>query len=255
LDEYSAYGHLYFHDTLHTSFENQQPIMVYINYDELHQDWEKYFNIPFQGKDKQGNPIKFTFYRYMTYLHLRKDRNGLKKLNKTDIRSIENGIPTPAHLQKGIMVRYIALKYSLENKEDPNNSTILQRLEYWKTATEIIRKNAVFGVGTGDVQDAFNQQYEINKTKLLPQFRFRAHNTFLTTQLTFGIFGTLFLILFIAFYLKQNWQAKNLLAFCILGVLLASFFIEDTLETQMGVTLFSFFIGLFLIPWEKRIDN
>jgi hypothetical protein len=33
--------------------------------------------------------------------------------------------------------------------------------------------------------------------------------------------------------------------------MISSFFIEDTLETQTGVTMFSFFIGLLLVKWEK----
>lgn len=257
LETFSPRGNLYFHDTLHPAFENGKPVYVYISYDELEKEWDNYFSIPYKGLDKKNNPIAFTLYRYMTALNLRKDADGLKKLSKADRLNIENGIATPKHLQNGFSGRFTALKYSLQNQGDPNNSTILQRIEYWKTGLQIIQENPILGVGTGDVQDAFNRQYQINKTKLIEAYRHRAHNMFLTIQLSFGIFGSLLFFFFIKNFLTLNRLAKNALAFCIFGAMIGSFFVEDTLETQTGVTLFSFFVALFLNAWdpptEKRI--
>ncbi len=250
LDVYSPRGNLYYHDSIHPSFENGKPVYTYISYDELEEQWDNYFSIPYTGKDKKNNPIQTTLYRYMTALDLRKDEDGLKKLSKSDIKNIETGIATPKHLEKGFLGRIESLKYSLENHNDPNNSTVLQRLEYWKTALKIIQEHPVLGVGTGDVQDAFDFQYEKNKSKLLPMYRHRSHNMFLTIQLSLGIMGTLLILLFIRQFLVFNHLSKNLLAFCIFGAIVGSFFVEDTLETQTGVTLFSFFIGLFLVSWE-----
>jgi hypothetical protein len=256
LDEFSPYGNLYFHDSLHPSFENGKPVYIYISWDEIELDWHKYFSIPFNNKDKEGNPIETTFYRYMTALDLRKDRDGMKKLSQTDIENIENGIATPLLLEKGLSGRLASLKYAIENQIDPNNSTILQRIEYWKTADQIILQNPLFGVGTGDVQNAFEKQYLINKTKLHLENQLRAHNMFLTLQVTFGVMGTLILLFLIGHYLQFNRSVNNLLAFCVFGAIIASFLVEDTLETQTGVTLFSFFIGLFLVKWEgERLDT
>lgn len=252
LDEYSPYGNLYFHDSLHPSFENGKPVYVYISWDEIELDWHKYFTIPFKGKDKKNNPIETTFYRYMTALNLRKDRDGLKKLTPTDIQNIENGIATPLLLEEGLLGRITSLKYAIENQIDPNNSTILQRIEYWKTADQIILQNPILGVGTGDVQNAFEKQYRVNKTKLLPENQLRAHNMFLTIQVSFGILGTLIVLFLMGYFLQFNRSVKNLLAFCVFGAIIASFLVEDTLETQTGVTLFSFFIGLFLVKWDSQ---
>jgi O-Antigen ligase len=250
LEVFSPRGNLYFHDSLHPSFENGKPVYVYISYDELEAEWDSYFSISYHGKDKKNNPIQSTLYRYMTALDLRKDHDGLKKLSQQDIKNIENGIATPEHLKKGFSGRLESIKYAVENQGDPNNSTVLQRLEYWKTALQIIRKNPVLGVGTGDVQDAFDAQYQLNRSKLIAENRHRTHNMFLTIQLSFGIFGTILFFLFIRQFLLFNYSNKNILAFCIFGAIIASLFVEDTLETQTGVTLFSFFISLFLLKWE-----
>ncbi len=252
LDTFSIHNNRYYHDTLNPSVENGKPIYIYICYDEIANDWSDYFSVPYDGVDKKGNAIQWTFLRYMTALDLKKDREGLKKLDKKDIRNIENGIATPDHLQKGFTGRFAAIKYALENQDDPNNSTILQRIEYWKTADQIIMNHPIIGVGTGDVQDAFNAQYEENKSKLIPSNRLRAHNMFLTIQLTFGILGTLVILFFIGSFLRFNRGVQNLFAFCVFGAIIASFLVEDTLETQTGVTLFSFFIGLFLVDWQKN---
>ncbi|MEJ6491072.1 MAG: O-antigen ligase family protein [Flavobacteriales bacterium] len=251
LDEYSIRGNLYYHDSIHPSFENGKPVNIYISYDELESEWDKYFTIPYNGFDRKNNPIKGTLYRYMTALDLRKDLDGLKMLTKKDIENIQNGIATPDHLKRGFEGRFASLKYALENQDDPNNSTILQRIEYWKTAGQIISKSPILGVGTGDVQDAFDKQYELNDTRLSPPNRLRAHNMFLTIQLSFGILGSILFLLFIAKFLQFNRSVNQLLGFCLFGVMISSFFIEDTLETQTGVTMFSFFIGLILVKWEK----
>ncbi len=257
IEPLSSHGNMYYHDTLNPTFENGRPIYIYICYDEVAADWSQYFHIPRDGKDKKGNPIEATFLRYMTAKNLRKDREGLKKLTKSDLRNIENGIANPNHLQTGFRGRLAALHNTMENYENPNNSTILQRIEYWKTADHIILKHPILGVGTGDVQDSFNAQYEKNKSKLIPTNRLRAHNMFLTIQLTFGVFGTLIFLFFLGQFLHSNRKWNNLFAFCVFGAIIASFFVEDTLETQTGVTLFSFFLGLCLVPWQKEssIEN
>lgn len=247
----TQYGNFYYHDTLNPIFENNKPIYIYIAYDELADDWLKHFSIERDGKDKKGNLIEATFLRYMTSKDLRKDRDGMNLLSAQDIQNIENGIATPDHLQKGFKGRFAALKYALENRNNPNNSTILQRIEYWKTADQIIMNNPIIGIGTGDVRDEFSKQYVASNSKLVPSKRLRAHNQFLTIQLTFGIFGTLLLLFFMGHFLQFNRSINNLLAFCLFGAIIASFLVEDTLETQTGVTLFSFFIGLCLVQWKK----
>ena len=72
---------------------------------------------------------------------------------------------------------------------DPNGGSLSQRLEYTKTSLYLIRQHPVFGVGTGDVPDAFRQAYDELQSPLLPQFRHRAHNQYLAITIGFGIVG------------------------------------------------------------------
>ncbi len=247
----TALGHVYYHDTVNPVYEQGMPIYIHISDEELKSDWHKYSKLNYEGKDKKGNILRGTLYRYMTAKKLRKDAEGLSKLTKEDFENIENGLASPMLLEKGIFARLSAIRYQIENSSNPNGQSLLQRIEYWKTGLAIIKENPFLGVGTGDVQDAFNQEYVKKKTALQKEYWFRAHNMFLTIQISFGIIGTILFFWFLFSFLRVNFRQKNLLGFCIFGVIVASFFIEDTLETQTGVSLFSLFFGLFLYQDSK----
>ncbi|MGJ8661804.1 MAG: O-antigen ligase family protein, partial [Bacteroidota bacterium] len=246
LERKTALGHMYYHDTVNPVYEQGKPIYIHISDEELKANWPKYSDLDYEGKDTKGNTLRETLFRYMTAKDLKKDAEGLSKLSKDDIENIEDGLASPLLLEKGVLSRLNAIRYQVENSSDPNGQSLLQRIEYWKTGIKIIQENPLFGVGTGDVQDVFNAQYQKNRTALHREYWFRAHNMFLTVQITFGIIGSVIFIGFLFSFLRKNFRAKRVLAFCLFGVIVASFFIEDTLETQTGVSLFALFFGLFL---------
>ena len=144
------------------------------------------------------------------------------------------------------------IKFQLHNSVDPNGHSLLQRIEFWKTGAQIIKKNWVFGVGTGDVQQAFLDQYKKEKTPLLPENQLRGHNTYLTTWISFGIVGFVAFCWMILYFLKNHWKTRSFLPVMFILVACSTFFIEDTLETQIGVTFFAFFYGLFS---QKNINE
>ena len=201
--------------------------------------------------DKNGNPLRFTLIRYMTSKGLRKDEDDFSKLSNEDIRNIENGI-TNYKLAKASPIKQRIYEATwemndfIENKSMRDHSMIV-RLEYWKTAIRIIKENWLIGVGTGDVQLEFNRMYERNNSVLKTKVdRKRAHNQFLETLVSHGIIGfiSLFLVLIVPFFYKKR---LHVLFFPVYIISILSFFTEDTLETQAGVTLFAFFSALFLL--------
>ena len=112
--------------------------------------------------------------------------------------------------------------------------------------------NLLFGVGVGDVRVAFDRQYEIMNTQLKPEFRFRAHNQYLTFFITFGVIGGIWFILTLVYplFLKKHHTYLYIVFFAIMAL---SFVSEDTLETQAGVTLFAVMNSLLLFsrPHER----
>ena len=243
-------GNFYTNDFKSQNKENNK--LVYISYcdSELEREWNKISTYKYYEKDKKGQFIRNTLIRYLASKNFSKDAVGIKKLTPFDMHNIENGIASVELLQTGIMARLNGIKYQFNNNFDPNGHSILQRLEYWKTALEIIQKNWIIGTGTGDVQLAFDQQYEKDNSILLKKNRLRAHNMYLTIWVTFGIIGLIIFFGFLYSFIRFNIKNKELIGILFFFVMIATFLIEDTIETQMGVSIISLFTGLFLSKIE-----
>jgi O-antigen ligase len=167
-------------------------------------------------------------------------------LTQEDIRNIENGVPTVLATNGGFMDRLLGLKNELLYTNDPNGQSISQRFIYWNTGLKILKKNWLYGVGAGDIHLAFQMQYNRDKSPLTKENRNRTHNQYLSYMITFGILGMLIFLGILHQFFKQVKQQKDILALLFLTIACLSFLVEDTLETQMGVTFFAFFFGLFL---------
>lgn len=244
-------GNLYTHKLGEVSPETGKPIDIYICHPELKREWNKISKIPYDGgRDVKGQLIYRTLIRYMASKDLKKDAEGIKSLSKNDIQAIEKGHSSIYY--RGIWSRFYGLRYQLSNVTDPNGHSLLQRLEYWKTGIQIAQQNWIFGTGTGDVQDVFNSQYDKNNSKLLDENRNRSHNMYITILLSLGIPG-LFLLLISHFeFLKIQFSKGELVGFAFIIIILVSYLVEDTLETQSGVTFFGLFFGLFIVPFKKE---
>ncbi|NRA11162.1 MAG: O-antigen ligase family protein, partial [Crocinitomicaceae bacterium] len=250
LDRRTAEGNKYYHKAGIVSPETGKPIHIYISYVELKREWEKVSKIPFDGLDVKGQHISSTIIRYMASKDLRKDAVGFAKLTKKDIKCIENGCTTVHN--KGMIARIYGLQYQLSNVTDPNGHSLLQRVEYWRTGTQIAKRNWLIGVGTGDAQLAFNHQYYRDKSVLTKENRDRSHNMYLTLLLTIGIVGLVLLLWSHIRYFALNFKSGQIVAVLFITIALLSYFMEDTLETQTGVTFFALFYGLFFNFVEKE---
>ena len=225
--------------------------MVFICEKELKEAWRNISSIPYEGKDLKKQWLSNTLIRYLDSKHLTKDASGIQALSASDVQAIEKGIADVADLKTGLIARINGLNYQLMNPSNPNGHSLLQRIEYWKTALQIIRKNWLLGVGVGDVQLAFNQQYKQNNTQLTQEHQLRAHNSFLTSWVSFGVFGFV-IFCWMQGYFLYSFNFKKAIVPLLFGLItLSSYFLEDTLETQMGVTFFAFFYSFFFEKSEK----
>lgn len=212
---------------------------------ELSTAWNQVSDIPFSEKDEREQWIEFTVQRYLISKNLPVNKKGISQLSNSDIRNIEKGFADINEIGDGMLPRLFGLRFQLHHANNPNGHTVLERLEYWKTAWKIIQRNYLIGVGTGDVLQEMQAMYDEENSPLLEENRLRAHNSYLTFWLTFGIFGLLFFIALNLNFIHQQWKKRQLLGFVFGTVMLVTFSFEDTLETQMGVTLFAFFYFLF----------
>jgi hypothetical protein len=231
---------------------NKKPIFINVCEPELNEAWKKRSHYDINGLDDRKQAILFTILRYMTSKKLNKDSVGVSLLSNQDIRNIEQGIGSIQESGNGLMSRIDGIKFQLRHNENPNGHSLLQRLSFWKAGIEIIKTNWLLGVGTGDVQTEFNREYQRSHSQLLPENRLRAHNSYLTSWISFGILGIVSFLLMIFVYLKWQLNQGNLIGIMFILVAMSTFLIEDTLETQMGVSFFAFFYGLYA---TKKISS
>ncbi len=246
LPVFTAEGNPYMHDVDSKVYENNEPVHLFVCHEELDREWKKVSELPLDGRDLKNQPIKSTLLRYMTSKGLHKDAEGFQQLTPEDIRLIEIGVGSIHLSEKGLQARLAGLKYQLQYNHDPNGHSLLQRFESWKTGWHIIQDNWLLGVGTGDIAIAFENYYQKENSPLLPENRLRTHNMYLTMWITFGIFGLIVFLGLLIQYFRFNWKNNELIPILFLGLICVSFLVEDTIETQMGVTLFGLFTGLFM---------
>ena len=237
--------------------ENGYRIWNYVNYDEMREAWNKRSSMPYDSLDRKSQLLSHTLVRYLTSLGYRKDGEAVGKLTASDIHLIESGIANCQYAgTSNFKARLMELNWEYQQamyKQSASGHSATMRVEFWKAGMQILKKHFWTGVGTGDLQQAFNRQYEESKSSLGLQWRLRAHNQYLSIMLAFGIFGLLY-FLFALFYpmfkLKMHRDFLYVMFFCII---MLSMLTEDTLETPAGSAFFALFNSLFLFSLpEKR---
>ncbi|MEK6616571.1 MAG: O-antigen ligase family protein, partial [Bacteroidota bacterium] len=248
-------GNPYTHDTISQDIENGNYVWLFVCEKELAEEWNKKSPMHYYGKDLSGNEIKYTLIRFLSSKGLPKDAEGVNALSEKEVKGIEKGIPNvnflgvfnpTARLQKIIWEINLYIKGG-----NPSGHSVVQRFEFWKAAIGIIKENSLFGVGTGDVRNAFDEQYKKMNSPLTKESRHRSHNQFLAIGTAFGIIGISWFLFSIFYPLlrEKNFQDYFYITFFIIAFL--SMLTEDTLETQAGATFFAFFNSFLLFCREK----
>ena len=225
------------------------------NFSSMRHEWDKKSNRSFNGQDKRNQQLKYTLSRFLESKGLTKDAKGVKNLTEKEVRAVENGMADATEMKIGFWGRLEGLRYQIHHSNDPNGHSLLQRIEAWETGMEIIQDHPFVGVGTGDVDDAFKEKYAENQSELIPINQIRAHNTYLTSMLTFGVLGLILFLFLLYSYLKAQLDYRQMMGFIFMMVMAVTFLFEDTLETQTGITLFSFFAALYSIPMHSAKND
>jgi hypothetical protein len=257
LEGITSLGNPYWHDTANPQTENGHYVYLYIATDELREAWNSRSSFEFDGLDRAGQEIKYTILRFLTSKGLKKDAEGLARLTDAEVDLIEQGVASRVYVDHSrIYVRIyksIAEFKRYRETKDPTRRSLMQRMEYWKAAWNIIQRNWITGVGTGDMNLEFRQEYENMDTLLEPEFRWRSHNQFLAIFVAFGIFGLIWFLVTLLFppIRMQKFHDYYYLTFFIIIIL--SMLWEDTIESQAGVTIYAFFTSFYL--FAKKFIN
>ena len=249
-DQYTVNGNLYSNFPERKDLENGRYVWMYVCEKEMNNEWEKKSSIEYSGKDMKGQDLRYTLIRYLTSVGQRKDSLGVASLSESDIKNVENGIANKRFAERrSIESQMYGIIWQIDYYKrggNPSGHSVTQRLEYFKTGSEILKNNLLFGTGTGDVPDEFNNQYTADQTMLDPGYRDRAHNQYLTFLISFGLVG--FVLVFFSVYkpVKILNGIKSPLFVIFMIIVLLSMLSEDTLETHAGVSFFAYFYSLIL---------
>ena len=253
LDKTTPHGDLYWHDTVYYAIEDGKYTGLYISPKELPDAWAKRSTMPISGKDEKNQPLQTTLIRYLASKNLRKDADGVAALTDKDVRNIERGIANVNYVENpGLRTRLSKMMFGYQNikrSRDPNGSSSMQRIEYLKTSYYIIKKNPIFGIGTGDIPNAYKQAYEETDSPLKEKFRLRAHNQYLSITVGFGIVGLCWFLVVLLYPYFSDKKYRTYFYSVFMLLILLSMLSEDTIESQDGVTLYAFFNSLFLFAF------
>ena len=259
LETKTAAGNLYVHDTINFKVENGRYVGLYLCEQELKQTWEKRSALNYNGRNLQGEELRYTIIRYLNSKGYRKDAIGLSKLTPKEIAYIEKGVANEGLVQPfNLSARIEGFFMSYRQYTKTGNATgmsEIQRLEYWKTAFSIIKQNWLTGVGTGDVVDTFTKEYDRSHSKLEVHFRGTSHNQYLYMGVAFGIAGIILFILWLLFPPLFLGAFRDYYFAALFCIMILSMLTEDSIRHQAGLNFFAFFGSLFLFGREKKVDQ
>ena len=246
----SAGGELYSYDVKNPQTENGTFVWTHIAWNELRRAWMLRSERSLDALDDNGNPLWSTAVRYLASKGLRKDSVGVMSLNESDVKAIERGVPNVLQGRRHkLRERFEEVLFELTmygTSGNANGHSVAMRLEFWKTGLAIAKANWLVGVGTGDTQLAFDHAYEKRQSSLLPKWRLRAHNEYLTLWISFGIIGLLWALFSWWWPAWKNgaWRDPLFIAWAI--TFAVSCLTDDTIETQAGATFFALYYALFV---------
>ena len=258
LEKKTAQGNEYWHDTIYNPVEDGKYVGLYYCRKELQEAWPQRSDLPLDGTTTNGEDLEATLARYLTSKDLRKDAQGVMALTDEDIHNIEQGVANYNNWRHpGLHARLTAtlFEYNLYRRfNNPNGGSLAQRIEFTRASFHLIGQHPWFGVGTGDVPQAFSAAYDEIHSPLKEEFRFRAHNQYLAIAVAFGLIGLAFFLFVLLYPWLSSKKHHTYLYLVFLCIMLLSMFPEDTLETQAGATLFAFFEALLLCA-RPRLYN
>jgi hypothetical protein len=252
----SAGGEPYAAD--HASGQRENGVLVWdrIAWAEVERTWYLRSSWRLDSLDGRGHRLYPTLFRYLASKDLPKDSVGIMSLSDAEIARIQSGIPN--HLwgrRSRLRDRSDEILFELEqyfSEGRVSGHSLTMRLEFWRAGWAIFKRNWLTGVGTGDTQVAFNDQYDRMQSGLSEQWRLRAHNQYLTLLISFGLFGAIAAmgcVVWPAWRLKAGNNALFLAWAIIIGI---GSFTDDTIETQAGATFFALHYALLVFAAPRH---
>ena len=225
--------------------ENGHYISNYVCEKELQTAWTMRSDSVYDGLTSA------TLVRYLNSLGLRKDSTAVMSLSDNDIRNIESHNANVYYTRKASLRRALYETYfgfTLYGKYGIiGESSLLERVELWRASWRVIREHWLFGVGIGNQRSALDRQLEVQQSPIAGKRPGRgSHNQFLTYWLAAGIIPVLYFCFLLGYPFAAMKKRVTFVYFALILLLFLSMLVEDTLNAQTGLTLWTTFVPILL---------
>jgi O-antigen ligase len=151
---------------------------------------------------------------------------------------------------------FLVINHNQEIDYTKSESSTL-RFSAIKSSLEVIQRNWLIGVGTGDVMDELERNYARNNYTAAGREHTNPHNQFLRAFVMLGIFGFVSVCLIFFLLIKDGFKKKSLLMILWSFSMVFVFIIDDVFIFRDGVILFTFFTSYFIFcqPELKYFSN
>ena len=252
--KYTPRGNTYYSLPERQDVENGHPVWINICDKELDEAWKERTGFSVYDNNRFGYWYYYSVIRFLSSKGWNKDREAVMGLSSNEVEAVKNGCSNVEQIENnGIRMRIKNLGWEYRQyyyNGDVSGQSFTQRLAYWSTGLEIFKQNWLVGVGTGDVDVAFKQQYETDKSKLEEKWRLRTHNQYITLGIAFGVSGVVLLLMVLFYPVLLHYKKLGFVFSSFLLIAAISMLSEDTLETQAGIT---FFVFLYCLLWRERV--
>ncbi len=146
--------------------------------------------------------------------------------------------------------RFKTLQGELSSRYQVEEGTVIGsaglRLVIWEETINLIKKNVLYGVGTGDIKDELHKKAIQSNINQVADQDLNVHNQYFETLVGLGIPGIFFLLSIILLpFLYHPIKNHYILPFFLI-IILINFFFESMLNRLAGVAFFSFFYCLLI---------
>ena len=133
-----------------------------------------------------------------------------------------------------------------QDNYNSDNSTGL-RMVIWEASSACVAQHFFTGTGTGSANNVLMEHYQTHGMTIAFKEHLNAHNQYLQTFITLGIFGFIGLISMLFYPISQAISNRDLLYKGFLFIFILNIFVESMLDTQAGNLFFAFFNALLFM--------
>jgi O-antigen ligase len=126
-----------------------------------------------------------------------------------------------------------------------------QRISIWKSSFNVIKRNYLWGVGTGDTEDELVKEYRLLNLNNSADNKYDSHNQYLESFLGNGIFGLVLIVLILIVPFYRSLKENNFLLMMFIIIIGINFLFETILNTLAGIFFVAFFYHFILFQSSK----